>query len=51
MTGRAAMVRALEALEDGPSRPLRYRCECGSAFEWPGLLEAHRYRCTWRAVA
>ncbi len=59
MTLRAAIVVALEsleagdqalavdvllgALEDGPSAR-RNLCECGAAFEWPGLLDAHLQR-------
>lgn len=67
MTLREAIVVALEALEvgdtsravsvllealDGPSRLRSYRCECGSGFEWPGLLEAHREMCRrWAEAA
>lgn len=38
---RLAGAILLGALEDGPSER-RCRCECGAAFEWPGLLDAHR---------
>ena len=56
---RAAIVTALEALEDGDQAlavaillgaledgptERSHRCECGAAFEWPGLLDAHRHR-------
>ncbi len=38
-----AVAILLGALEDGPSfRP--HLCECGAAFEWPGLLDDHRRR-------
>lgn len=57
-----AIVSALEALEDGDvneawailngaledgSAERPFLCECGNAYEWPGLLEAHRLRCVW----
>jgi len=43
---RLAVAILLGALEDGPSsRP--HLCSCGNAYEWPGLLEAHRLRCAW----
>ncbi len=43
------------ALEDGPSTR-QHRCQCGAAFEWPGLLDDHRRRSgheplSWRAAA
>jgi len=31
------------ALEDGPT-VRKHRCSCGSSYEWPGLLDAHRQR-------
>jgi hypothetical protein len=32
--------------------PTRWcRCECGQLFEWPGLLEAHRFHCNSRRAA
>jgi hypothetical protein len=52
---RGAVAVLLSALEDGPDedrssggRP--YRCACGSAFEWPGLLDRHQISCL-RAAA
>ncbi len=59
MTLRAAIVVALESLEDGDQAlavevllgaledgPIARRnlCECGAPFEWPGLLDDHRRR-------
>ena len=58
MTPRAAVVRALEALEDGEAREAeailrsalrrparrRHRCPvCGVGFPWPGQLNDHVY--------
>lgn len=65
MAARIGAVR--EAVEDGDReyalsilldlerelapRVAHCRCECGQAFEWAGLLEAHRQGCTGRVAA
>jgi hypothetical protein len=51
-----AVAVLLSALENGPENLERsrsgrpYRCACGSAFEWPGLLDRHLISCL-RAAA
>lgn len=40
------LLTALEEIDDSPrGRP--HRCECGQAFEWPGLRDAHRQFCSY----
>lgn len=44
------LLTALEELDDSPrGRP--HRCECGQAFEWPGLRAAHRQFCAYFEAA
>lgn len=40
-----AAERIILDLLDGPPKTKPYTCKCGNSFEWPGLLEAHTFRC------
>lgn len=39
---RLATAILLGAIEGDSPRVLRFQCECGQRFEWPGQLEEHR---------